>query len=242
MTILIIVHIIPGIIKSFFSKDYLPLALRMRKLWAQRCLRLLGVQIHKKGNAPENGPFIFIGNHRSYLDPIVALRDIEALPVAKAEVSSWPIIGYGAKVTGIMWVKRESKRSRANTLKAMEEAIQKGFSVLIYPEGTTHVEPQTRQFSKGAFRLAASMDIGIIPIAIEYFDLRDAWVSDDTFIPHFLRCFGKKKTQIKLAYGAPIFGENGSELLQECQKWIDSEILEMRKEIGLELNKEPVAQ
>lgn len=220
-----ILFILPGLFLSFFSKNWLPLALRMRRYWANFSLAILGVQVEKKGGLPEGGPFIFVGNHRSYIDPIVALMDVEALPVAKAEVSSWPIIGYCAKATGILWVKRESQNSRANTVKAMEQLLKEGYSVLVYPEGTTHIEPVTRAFQRGAFRLAASLGVPVVPMAIEYGDKGDAWIGNDTFIPHFVRCFGKKKTHIDMVYGSPISGDEANEIMEEVKGWIDEELL-----------------
>ncbi len=232
---LMVTHMMPGVLKSIFSKDFLPLALRMRQLWAIRSLKTLGIKVDLNGSLPIGGPFIFIGNHRSYIDPVVALRDILALPVAKAEVSSWPIIGYAAKATGVMWVKRDSKNSRASTLKAMEKTLNDGFSVLIYPEGTTHIDPVTRTFLRGAFRLSATMGIPVLPIAMEFHDQDDAFIDDDKFGSHFVKSFGKKNTHVKVEYGNPIKGDDPEELLEQSQKWIDGKLIEMRKEIGLDV-------
>ena len=223
---LAIFFIVPGMTKSIFSKDWLPLALRMRRYWANLSLAILGIRLIKKGDVAKGGPFIFVGNHRSYIDPVIALRDIEALPVAKAEVSSWPIIGFCAKATGVMWVKRESKSSRANTIKAMERVLSNGFSVLVYPEGTTHLDPITQNFQKGAFKLAANMGIPVIPIAIHYEDQSDAWVGDDTFAPHFIRCFSKKHSYVHINYGPPIDCQNDEDLLKKAKDWIDSSLSE----------------
>ncbi len=226
---LALLFILPGLFKSFISKNWLPLALRMRQHWARLSLRILGIQLQKTGDAPAGGPFIFVGNHRSYLDPIVALQDIQALPVAKAEVSSWPVIGYCAQVTGILWVKRESHSSRANTMKSMEQLLKKGYSVLVYPEGTTHIEPVTRTFQKGAFRLAATLNVPVVPIAIEYHEPTDAWVGNDTFLPHFVRCFGKKQTFIKIAYGPPLSNPEPNDLRTEVKDWIDQSLSVMQE-------------
>ncbi len=224
---LALLTILPGLIKLLFSKNWLPLALRMRRYWANISLSILGVKIEYLSEIPAGGPFIFVGNHRSYLDPIVALKDIEALPIAKAEVSSWPIIGYGAKATGILYVKRESKSSRANTLKAMEKMLKEGYSVLVYPEGTTHIEPITHNFQRGAFRLAAELNIPIVPMAIEYMDKGDAWIGDETFLPHFMRCFGKKRAYIKMAYGPSIKNKNANDMMMETKSWINDMLQKM---------------
>lgn len=230
IALLIIIHVTPALVKAVFTGIDLPLALRMRRLWARRSLKVLGVMVERQGELPQRGPFLFVGNHRSYLDPIVVLSEIEALPIAKAEVGSWPLIGFGAKATGIMYVKRESKNSRAATLDAMRNTLNGGYSVLVYPEGTTHTESVTREFKKGAYSVAARGGFRVVPMAIEYGDILDAWVGNDTFIPHFVRCFGKKITCVKIAYGAPIVAEDPNFLLSETRKWIDENMVRLRTE------------
>jgi 1-acyl-sn-glycerol-3-phosphate acyltransferase len=234
VAIFIVVHLTPALVKALAKGVDLPFALRMRRLWARRTLRMLGVKVDIKGTLPQGGPFMFIGNHRSYLDPVIVLKDLEAIPVAKAEVSSWPLIGFAARATGAMYVKRESKDSRTSTLKAMNRTLKNGYSVLVYPEGTTHDEPVTRSFKKGAFALAANEGFQVVPMAIDYLDQRDAWIGKDTFVPHFMRCFGKKKTFVKIAYGKPVLSNDTAVLLSETKDWIDRTLIEIRREFDKE--------
>jgi 1-acyl-sn-glycerol-3-phosphate acyltransferase len=219
-------------LNALFHKDPLPGGLRIRHKFCVRSLRWLGVEIEQRGEVPKGGPYIFIGNHRSYLDPIVSLKDVPAMPVAKAEVSSWPLIGYGGKVTGIMYVKRESKSSRAAVMEAMRNSLQMGYSVLVYPEGTTHTDPQTMPFKGGAFNLAAKEGIPIVPMALDYLDLGDAWVGNDTFIPHFIHCFGKKKTFVKIRYGEPLAADDLNFLMDASKTWIDATMRDIRAEFA----------
>ncbi|MCC6724197.1 MAG: 1-acyl-sn-glycerol-3-phosphate acyltransferase, partial [Saprospiraceae bacterium] len=174
-----IITIIWVVVPAIFRGRNLEHALRIRQLCITRILQVLGVRVDLKGEPP-TGPHIFVGNHRSYIDPIVTLRDVQALPVAKAEMAAWPVIGFGARVTGIMFVKRESKKSRADVLAAMLETLKLGYSVIIFPEGTTHIEPQTIDFRTGAFNMAAREGFSMVPMAIDYADLGDAWVGNDT--------------------------------------------------------------
>lgn len=204
-------------------------ALPARQKWIHRALRILGVEVEISGTPPK-GPCIFTGNHRSYLDPVIVLRDVRAIPVAKSEVASWPLIGYGGRVSGIMYVKRESKRSRAATIEAMRQVLRGGHSVLVYPEGTTHILPTTMPLQTGAFRLAVEEGLPIVPMAIEYGTVEDAWYGDDTFVPHFLRCFGKKKTFVKMRYGQPISGSDAQVLARQARLWLDENMVQMRQE------------
>lgn len=200
------------------------LALEKRRRWAVRALKLLGVKVTASGLPAPTGTFVYMGNHRSYLDPVIVLTQVHAWPVAKAEMASWPIFGFGAKLTGVLFVKREQRDSRAAALQAIQELLYSGQSVLVYPEGTTHLLPQTISFRPGSFRLAAANHIPVVPIAIDYEDPSDAWVGSDTFLPHFLRSFGKKQTRATIAFGQPISDDDAAVLQQNVRHWIDQQL------------------
>ena len=217
---------------ALFTGRNMNRALRIRQVWANWCSRWIGVQIEEASFTPPEGPVVYISNHRSYFDPVAALRHIKALPVAKAEVSSWPFIGFAAEATGVMWVKRENKDSRRATMDTMAEWLEKGFSVLIYPEGTTHIDPTSMEFRHGAFKLAAKLGVPVFPMAIEYSREEDAWVGDATFIPHFFEAFGKRHMRIKMRYGQLIQSDDYQELHDRTKAWIDQQMVEMRAEFN----------
>lgn len=190
---------------------------------------LLGSKITVYGKEPIISGLI-ISNHRSYFDPLVILRNILAYPIGKKEVASWPLIGSICKTTGVIFVKREDKKSRTETINEVRLVLEKGFSILNTPEGTTHIEPTTIDFKPGAFVLAAELGVPVISVAIDYKNLNDAWIGDDTFIPHFLLCFSKWRTEIKVSYLEPIRSNNVDELISISKKQIDEELIRFRKE------------
>lgn len=205
--------------------------LHIRQQFIKVILAWLGVKIVKSGKIHSENS-LYIGNHRSYLDPVVLMRYTPALPVAKAEVGKWFFIGFAIKLTGILLVQRDSKTSRYDTLLSIKTALKNGLSVLIYPEGTTTKRGATLPFQRGAFRVAAAEGIGIVPITIVYVNENDAWVGKDTFLPHFIRCFGKRKTIVFLDIAQPIFDTNMQKLLETTQLQIDNKINELEKKIN----------
>ncbi len=218
-------YLLPLLAKSALYGHDMRRALRVRKRWARTVLRRLGVRVQLQTPLPQiTGPALYVSNHQSYLDPIVVLREAEALPVAKAEVASWPLIGFAAKATGIMYVKRESKKSRFSTLMAIRQTLERGHSVLLYPEGTTQHGGATLPFRPGAFRVAAELGIPVVPIAIYYPDPADAWVGDDTFLPHFLRAFAKKYLDVRIAYGPACIHDDADRLRKRTRRWIDKQL------------------
>ncbi|MDO9594244.1 MAG: lysophospholipid acyltransferase family protein [Lutibacter sp.] len=190
---------------------------------------ILGSKITVYGKEPVDSGLI-VSNHRSYFDPMVILKNNLASPVGKKEVESWPLIGSVTKTTGVIFVNREEKTSRTQTLKEVRLVLENGFSIFIAPEGTTHIKPTTIDFRPGSFVLAAELGVPVMPVAIDYKNMDDAWIGDDTFIPHFLKCFSKWRTEIKVSYLEPIISSNAEELISVSKNQIDQELIRFRKD------------
>lgn len=190
---------------------------------------ILGSKITVYGKEPVDSGLI-VSNHRSYFDPMVILKNNLASPVGKKEVESWPLIGSVTKTTGVIFVNREEKTSRTQTLKEVRLVLENGFSIFIAPEGTTHIKPTTIDFRPGSFVLAAELRVPVMPVAIDYKNMDDAWIGDDTFIPHFLKCFSKWRTEIKVSYLEPIISSNAEELISVSKNQIDQELIRFRKD------------
>ena len=189
----------------------------------------MGARITMEGTPPE-GPVLIVSNHRSYIDPLVILRDTLAIPVSKAEVRKWPVVGFGAQVTGILFLRRADKDHRKAIAQQIAQKIREGYPIINFAEGTTHDEPTTITFKPGGFIMAVREEIPIVPTVVEYKDLRDAWVGNDTFLPHFIRCFGKAQTHIRICYGQPTTAKESKELLTQTQTWIDEQLIRIRQE------------
>ena len=205
-------------------------ALDIRRRWLKYLLKALGVRTDFRGEIPQQ-PSLLIGNHRSYLDPMPMLTQLLAFPVVKAEVTKWPLVGYGTSETGVIWVQRSSKDSRKQTREAMKELVNTtGHHILIFPEGTTHKEPTTKELRPGAFVIAASENIPVVPFVIEYRNPDVAWVGKDKFIPHFIKTFGNKYTDAVLWYGPSIRSDDPMELRAKAKAWIDEHLLKIQGE------------
>lgn len=190
---------------------------------------ILGSKITVYGKEfTQSGLIVF--NHRSYFDPVVILKNILAYPVGKKEVESWPLIGNICKTTGVIFVQRDERMSRKDTLVKMRSVLVKGYSILIAPEGTSHAEPTTIYFKPGAFILANKLKVPVLPIAIDFKNIGDAWIGDDTFVPHFFKCFGKWRTEIKISYLEPILLDDIEDSIALTRQVIDAEMIRFRKE------------
>lgn len=220
---------------SLFVADKLAMGMRKRQQWITWIKWFLGIKVIVKGKAAYPN-VLYISNHRSYLDPILQVFYSDALVVAKMEVRSWPIIGYGIAISGAFFVKREDKASRASARKRIARTIQNGNAILIYPEGTTTDLLKTLPFKPRTFHIAAENKVKVVPIAIEYLDPKDAWIGDDTFVRHFFQTFAKKELTCVIHYGPPMWEADGALLRRKAQDWVDAELMVIRKEWGMSLN------
>lgn len=204
-------------------------ALVLRDFILKITIKILGIKTTTYGDLPTT-PGLIVANHRSYFDPILIVSHIHAYPVGKKEVASWPLIGYLCKISGVVFVERACQDSRNKTCEIIKKTITEGSSIINFPEGTTGIQPTTLLFNSGSFKTATQIEAAIIPVAIDYKVQSDAFVNDDTFIPHFLKCFGKRTTEIKITYFPPLYSDDSDYLLKTSQEMINKELIRYRTE------------
>jgi 1-acyl-sn-glycerol-3-phosphate acyltransferase len=191
------------------------------RTWGKSILFFLGIKIYRN-EIPENQNFILMPNHRSYIDIFIVAALTPAAMVGKAELKKWPLGKLGVKVTSSILVDRSEIKSLLQTMNKIKETVNQGIPVILFPEGTTYKGPLTKPFKKGSFQIAAEANIPVIPMAIHYKDENDAWVGDDTFLPHFFRQMGKPITKVYLQYGTPVSGSDYKLIQLQTREQIDA--------------------
>lgn len=206
--------------------------LKHRKSIMKGLASILGFKITVKGDYPKDEAVLFVGNHRSTLDPMLAFVEIEAYPVSRSWVKNFPLFGRGSELTGIIFLNKEDKKSRRHVKERILKEMQNGKSIMLFPEGRTSIEPYTITFQKGAFDQAAIGGFSVVPYVLEYRDIRDYWDHTESIVGHFFSHFGKRKHELHLDIGEPITADNAWTLLRASQKWIDEKMEEVHKAWG----------
>ena len=189
----------------------------VRGWWLSHIPRRIGIRMTLRGE-PHQGTTLYVGNHTAYIDPVMVLMFVHANVVAKAEVRKWPLVGLGASIIGTIFVQRDNKTSRLQTVQAIRDALQNGTSILVFPEGTTFEGPGTLPFRPRSFEAAEQAGVPVQPITIMFDDPRVAYVGDHTFIPHFFRLFTLKDIHGIVHFGPLLYGQNTCE---RAQAWIN---------------------
>ncbi len=194
--------------------------------WGKSILFFCGIKI-KRNELPTIENFILMPNHRSYIDIFIVAALTPAAMVGKAELRKWPLGKLGIKVTNSILVDRSELKSLIKTMNKIKESVNGGIPVVLFPEGGTYIGPLTKTFKNGSFQIAADAKIPVIPMAIHYFDINDAWVGNDIFLSHFFRQMGKPVTKVSVKYGTPVLGSYYKHVQKETKEQIDSMLTEI---------------
>jgi 1-acyl-sn-glycerol-3-phosphate acyltransferase len=114
-------------------------------------------------------PAVLIGNHQSGLDFafIGAVSPNQSVLVGKKEIMLLPIIGWYFKIAGNLFIDRSNSRdSREKVNQLAEVIVKRNLDVSIFPEGTRNKKGDGNMlpFKKGAFHIAFSKGLPIIPV------------------------------------------------------------------------------
>jgi len=173
----LVVLYIPFRILLFRPKRYYR-AFRLKRRWARFLAYFSGVppRIIRQAPLPEP-PYVICCNHSSYIDIIQMYNVIPEyfLFVGKYELLKWPLFNMFFKGMNIA-VNRGSHNEAAKAFRKAAQAIDRGTSIAIFPEGTIpDYTPRMKPFKDGAFKLAIEKQVPIVPV---------------TFIDHW-RYFGE---------------------------------------------------
>jgi lysophosphatidate acyltransferase len=134
------------------------------------CL-VIGVKFTKINPEKINArrPAVLIGNHQSGLDFafIGAVSPNHSVVVGKREIIFLPIIGWYFKIAGNLFIDRSNSRdSRERVNQLADVIVKRNLDVSIFPEGTRNKKGDGKMlpFKKGAFHIAFSKGIPIIPV------------------------------------------------------------------------------
>ena len=96
---------------------------------------ILGIKRVVRGREQINQGAL-VANHASWLDIFTLNASKRIYFVSKSEVASWPGIGWLARATGTVFIKRDPRQA-ADQKRAFQERLLAGHKLMFFPEGTS---------------------------------------------------------------------------------------------------------
>jgi 1-acyl-sn-glycerol-3-phosphate acyltransferase len=131
------------------------------------CVPLWRVHIAGKEHQPADAAHVVVANHQSFADIIVLFRlRMHYKWVSKIENFRAPLIGWNMTLNQYIPITRGTMKGNLQMMRACEETLRAGNSIMMFPEGTRSPDGRMRSFKDGAFELALRTKSPILPIVI----------------------------------------------------------------------------
>ena len=202
-----------GLIGSAFDKDF-PGRFTFYYIRALMHLAIFvgGCRVTATGleNIPDDETVLYVMNHRSYFDVFISYTYFKKPTgfIAKKSLSKVPFIGWYMRLVYCLFLDRDNIRQGLETIMKGIDYINKGISMVIFPEGTRNKDHAHKtsmmEFHAGSFKLAQKTGVRIIPVTI--------YNAQDVFEAHVPWL---KSVPVRIDFGTPI---TISELPKEDQR------------------------
>ena len=124
------------------------------------------MQVKNKHYIKKDTTYVITPNHSSYLDIVILYQTFTQYFVfmGKKELASIPVFNIFFKKMNIT-VNRSKASSGKKAMDRCANELDKGHSVVIFPEGTIGDDvPKMLRFKNGAFKLAIEKQVPVLPI------------------------------------------------------------------------------
>lgn len=176
-------------------------------------LRIIGLRHTARGELMRQ-PGGVVANHSSWLDIFVLNAHDRVYFVSKAEVSRWPLIGWLARATGTVFIRRDRRDARLQK-RIFEDRLRTGHKLLFFPEGTSTDSITILPFKSTLFAAFFSDELRpvawIQPVSVTYrapagTDRRFyGWWGDMDFAGHFLAVLAApRQGSVEVVHHAPL--------------------------------------
>lgn len=138
--------------------------------WSAKLMRMLNLRLKISGELPDKATTtaMFVANHISWLD-IWAINSIHPVRfVAKSDVRHWPVVGWLARKTGVIFIERERRRDTARVSELSAQVLRSGECLCVFPEGTTTEGEYMLPFRSSLLQAAVDTESLVWPVAVRY--------------------------------------------------------------------------
>lgn len=125
-----------------------------------------GLRLHGTEHIPGEGALVIVPNHQTYADPPLVTIPVRR-PVhymAWSRLFDIPVFSGFIRLLRAFPVDIDARDARA-TREAVR-LLQRGAALMIFPEGERTADGHVQRFKPGAFRLAVSLGVPVLPVTI----------------------------------------------------------------------------
>ena len=159
VTVLVAMIWSPRVASRYIAANWARLICWMTPVW---------VTVEGAENADPGRTYVVACNHQSQYDIFLVYGwlKLDLKWVLKAELRKAPGVGIGCEKAGHIFVERGNPEQTRKSISDALERVGDGVGVLFFVEGTRSKDGKLRPFKKGAFRVATSQNLPVLPVTI----------------------------------------------------------------------------
>ncbi|MGH8716314.1 MAG: lysophospholipid acyltransferase family protein, partial [Burkholderiales bacterium] len=223
------VHVVYAVLLVAFFYPHFSKARRALfvKRWSLTLLGILNVRLKVKGEQHPAKPAnsMLAANHVSWLDIFILYTQYYTRFVAKAEMRTWPVIGWLSMKVGTLFIERVRRRDTARINQRISQALLGGDCIAVFPEGTTSDGTYLQAFHSSLLEPAVISQSTLYPVALRYPNLNGAvntevaYADKTTLISSLLKILAQREILAELIFAKPIpaQGKNRRELARAAE-------------------------
>jgi len=202
----VMLHLVQGLCTSAFIFPFISTASRDQRIkkWSAGLLAILQVEVDIRNDAGAATQALIVSNHVSWLDIFVINSLQPCRFVAKADIRSWPALGWLCEKSGTIFIARGKQREVRRVYEGLVTSIRAGERIAFFPEGTTAAQGTLLSFHPNLFEAAIEAGVPVQPYALRYVDeqgnLHAAadFIGDMTFVDSMLLIMKARKMTAQL--------------------------------------------
>jgi len=127
-----------------------------------------GITLHNKHNINAFHPCVYVASHQSSIDyTLLATMINDYVTPSNHFISDYPLfLKIPKHALGVHYIPKGNLTEANKGYESFIQALKQGSSVIIFPEGTRNPTSVLKRFKGGAFRLALSENVPLVPILI----------------------------------------------------------------------------
>lgn len=205
-----VLHLLWG---ALLAALWLPYAKPQRRAWiiqtwSRKLLRIFSVRFSLPQDIPAHlrQGTLFVSNHISWLDIwlLMALHPVRF--ISKADVRSWPLIGWLAQQVGTLFIQRERRQHTLAIVEQAQAALREGDCVALFPEGTTSDGVHLLCFHASLMQAAVATEAPLALFGVRYVldngtvDSAPAFIGDMTLLDSLRQILARRYLRAELIY------------------------------------------
>ena len=178
------------------------------QIWSLELLACAGIRLRIMGQPPLGGPVMLVANHLSWLDIPVMHAARHCRFVSKSDVQGWPLIGTLATAAGTLYIERSSRRDALRMVRSMQEALERGEVLAVFPEGTTGDGRAMLPFHANLIQAAVAAQSPVQPVGLRFADratgatsFAPSYIGDETLVGSIWRTLCAPPIEAVVQYG-----------------------------------------